>query len=182
MIVTVFKTTFQRIPAKIRNYRDYKDFNNDTFRECLISDLAKENIGDSDLNKFTETCHKTLNNHAPSKKKKYIRGNQMPFMNKVLSNAIMDRKRFRNNFLKHRTDKNRKKYSKQRSYCVSLLRKTKRIYYGNLNEKGVIDNRKFWKTVKAFLSDKCPSNEKVILVEEDEIIGKDSEVAEVLNT
>ena len=72
MIVIVFKTTFQRIPAKIRNYRDYKDFNNEAFRECLITDLAKENIGDSDLNKFTETCHKTLNNHAPSKKKSIL--------------------------------------------------------------------------------------------------------------
>ena len=180
-IVTVFKTTFQRIPAKIRNYRDYRDFNNDAFRECLITDLANENIGDGDLNKFIETCHETLNNHAPSKKK-YIRGNQMPFMNMELSKAIMDRTRFRNNFLKHRTDENRKKYSKQRNYCVSLLRKSKRTYYGNLNEKEVTDNRKLWKTVKPFLSDKCPSNEKVILVEEGEIISKDSEVAEVLNT
>ena len=52
----------------------------------------------------------------------------MPFMNKELSKAIMDRARFRNNFLKHRTDENRKKYSKQSNYCVSLLRKTKRTY------------------------------------------------------
>ena len=106
----------------------------------------------------------------------------MPFMNKELSKAIMGRTRFRNNFLKHRTDENRKKYSKQRNYCVSLLRKTKRTYYGNLNGKEVTDNRKFWKTVKPFLSDKCPSNENVILVEEHEIISKDSEVAEVMNT
>ena len=74
------------------------------------------------------------------------------------------------------------KYSKQCNYCVSLVRKTKRTYYGNLNEKEVTDNRKFLKTVKPFLSDKCPSNEKVILVEEDEIISKDSEMTEVLNT
>ena len=60
-----------------------------------------------------------------SLQKKYIRGNQIPSMNKELSKAIMDRTRFKNNFLKHRTDENRKKYSKQRNYCVSLLRKTK---------------------------------------------------------
>ena len=48
----------------------------------------------------------------------------MPFMNKELSKAIKDRTRFRNNFLKRRTDENRKKYSKQRNYCVSLLKKT----------------------------------------------------------
>ena len=27
-------------------------------------------------------------------------------------------------------------------------------YYGNLNEKDITDNKKFWKTVKPFLSDK----------------------------
>ena len=59
-------------------------------------------------------------------KKKYNRGNQMPFMNKHLSKATMDRTRFRNKFLKNRNDENRKKYSKQRNYCVSLLRKTKK--------------------------------------------------------
>ena len=51
-------------------------------------------------------------------------------------------------------------YSKQRNYCVSLLRKTRKQYYGDLNEKNVLDNKKFWKTVKPLLFDKCPLNEK----------------------
>ena len=106
----------------------------------------------------------------------------MPFMNKDLSKAIMDRARFRNKFLKTRNDENRKKYSKQRNYCVSLLRKTKKQYYGDLNEKNVLDNKKFWKTVEPFLSDKCPLNEKIIIAENGEIISNDKEVAEVLNT
>ena len=38
------------------------------------------------------------------------------------------------------------------------------------------------KTVKPFLSDKCPSNDKVILVEEVEIFSMDSEIGEILNT
>ena len=115
-------------------------------------------------------------------KKKYNRGNQMPFINKDLSKAIMDRTRFRNKFLKNRNDENRKKYSKQRNYCVSLLRKTKKQYYGDLNEKNLLDNKKFWKMVKPFFSDKCPLNEKIIIVENNEIIRNDKEVAEVLNT
>ena len=49
-------------------------------------------------------------------------------MNKDLSKAIMDRTRFRNKFLKNRNDENKKKYSKQRNYCVSLLRKAKKQY------------------------------------------------------
>ena len=181
MIVTVMKTTFQRIPAKIRNYRDYRHFDINIFRESILYELAKESVSNTDLNKFIEICLKTLNNYAPSKEK-YNRGNQMPFINKDLSKAIMDRTRFRNKFFKNRNDENRKKYSKQRNYCVSLLRKTKKQYYGDLNKKNVLDNKKFWKTVKPFLSDKCPLNEKIIIVENDEIISNNKEVAEVLNT
>ena len=35
-------------------------------------------------------------------------------------------------------------------------------YYGNLNEKGITDNKKFWKTVKPFLSDKSINSDKII--------------------
>ena len=169
------------MPAKIRSYRDYRHFDINIFRESILYELAKESVSNTDLNKFIEICLKTLNNYAPSKKK-YNRGNQMPFMDKDLSKAIMDRTRFRNKFFKNRNDENRKKYSKQRNYCVSLLRKTKKHYYGDLNEKNILDNKKFWKTVKPFLSDKCPLDEKIIIVENDEIISNDKEVAEVLNT
>ena len=44
--------------------------------------------------------------------------------------------------------------------CISI-RKTKRSYYSNLNEKNFIDNRKFWKTVKPMLSNKFVNKEKI---------------------
>ena len=94
----------------------------------------------------------------------------------------MKRTRLRNKFLKHRTGENKRSYSKQRNYCVSLLRKTKKEYYSNLDEKNVTDNRKFWKTVKPFLSDKIVSSQKIIQVESDKIISKDSDTAQILNT
>ena len=46
----------------------------------------------------------------------------------------------------------------------------------------MLDNKNFWKTVKLFLSDKGPLNEKIVIIENDEIISNDKEVAEVLNT
>ena len=46
----------------------------------------------------------------------------------------------------------------------------------------VTDNRKFWKTVKPFLSDKIVSTQKIILVESDKIISKDSDTAQILIT
>ena len=49
--------------------------------------------------------------------------------------VLMTGTRLWNNFLKDRSEENKRKYSKQRNYCVSLLRKTKSEYFGNLNEK-----------------------------------------------
>ena len=103
-------------------------------------------------------------------------------MNKELSKEIMHRTRLRNNFLRNRSAENKRKYSKQRNYCVSLLRKTKKNYYNNLNEKKITDNKTFWKTVKPFLSDKTPSDEKITLIENAKIIKTDTNTANILNT
>ena len=110
------------------------------FQACLFNDLSKEDVWN--LKKLTKVCINTLNNHSPSKKK-YTRDNHLPFMNKELSKAIMNRKRLRNVCLRKRSDENRKRYSKQRNYCVSLLRRTKRKYYSSLDKRSVTHKRHF---------------------------------------
>ena len=67
--------------------------------------------------KFYEICHTIFNTHAP-KEKKYIRGNNKPFMTKAYSKAIMQRTRFRNKFSKNPNDQNKLLYNKQRN-CFS---------------------------------------------------------------
>ena len=94
------------------------------------------------LEKFLQICINVLDKLAPQKKK-CNRGNIMPFMNKPLARAHIKRSRLRNRFLKNRSEVNRINFIKQRNYCVSLLRKTKKQHYGNLNEKDVADNKKF---------------------------------------
>ena len=42
------------------------------------------------------------------------------------------------NFLMDRSEENKKKYSKQQNYCLSLLRKSKSEYFGNLKKKSAI--------------------------------------------
>ena len=124
----------------------------------LLHILNEERIGFSkNPDIFFEICHTVLNTHAP-KKKRYIRGNNKPFMTKTFSKAIMQRTRFRNKFLKNPTDQNKLIYNKQRNFCVSLLRKEKKEYFAKLNEKDITDNKKFWHTVKPFLSDKVKSS------------------------
>ena len=63
----------------------------------------------------------------------------MPFMNKSLCRAHMKRTRLRNCYLKKRSEQNRLSSVKQSNYCVSLLRKTKKDYYSNLNVKDIVD-------------------------------------------
>ena len=68
----------------------------------------------------------------------------MTFMTKELSKAIMH--------LNLRTIFNKRKYNEQGNYCVSLLRRTKKNYFNNLNEKALTNNKMFWKTVKPLFS------------------------------
>ena len=75
-------------------------------------------------------------------------------MNKHLSKGITQTSILRNEFPKSRTDEDKKKYTKQRNLCISLLRKTKNNYCRSLNERTVIDNIKFWKDVRPILSNK----------------------------
>ena len=70
---------------------------------------------------------------------------------------------------------------KQRNHCVSLLRKFKREYYSNLDEKKICDNKTFWNIVKPMLSKKIKSNERITLNENDEIINTEKGTAKVLN-
>ena len=125
---------------------------------CRKSLILKFN--DNGFSGFFDICRTTLDQHTPPKKK-YARGNHIPFINKTLSKKIMKRTKLRNKFLKDRTEENRNRYASQRNYCVSLLKKTKKEYFGNLNGKNVCDNKTFWKTVKSFLSDKIVSKEQI---------------------
>ena len=75
---------------------------------------------------------------------------QMTLFNKELSKAMMTGTKLRNIFLQITREENKMRYVKQRNFCVSLLRKTKKRYYENLNEKSMVDNKLFWKNVKPF--------------------------------
>ena len=97
MTVTVMRKTFKKMRPRVTNYRSYRDFSNETFRVSLMNDLSNEIFVNNDdgLQKFCKITMDTLNSFAPIKKK-YARGNQMPFMTKNLSKEIMTRSRLRN--------------------------------------------------------------------------------------
>ena len=143
------KSSFQKQEPIIFNYRNYKRFNNENFRNDLLHELSKKGFRDISCEEFEFLFIMTLNKHAPMKMK-YIRANNSPFMNNDLSKAIMVRSRLRNKFLNLRTKESSDAYKKQINYCVSLQRRIKRNFYENLNSNLIADNKMFWKQVKPF--------------------------------
>ena len=109
MILTVTKMTFQKLKPRVINYRDYKHFNNERFRDDLLSEISNSYLefDNNSFDEFFNMCRSTLDQHAP-RKQKYARGNHMPFMNKTLSKEIVKRTKFHNKFLKERTDESKR--------------------------------------------------------------------------
>ena len=81
---------------------------------------------------FAKTFQNILDRHALLKKKG-IRGNQKPFMNRQLRRAIMRRSRLRNVFNQTRLKEDWDKYRKQRNYCVKLRNEARKQYLSNLD-------------------------------------------------
>ena len=157
---------------KTKFYRNYAFFDIYNFRRDLPYELNKKII--SEYSHFHNIFVKTLNNHAPLKKK-IMRFNDNPFMTKTLRKAIMQRSKFKNSYNKERTISSWEKYKRQRNYCVNLLRRSKKNYFKNLNVKNLTDNRKFWKTIKPFFSKKGANSNKLMLRENDRIVSDEKE-------
>ena len=81
---------------------------------------------------FEEAFLSLLIKHALLKKK-ILRHNNGPFMTNELRKEIMKRSKLKNKYNKKRNYENWSLYKKQRNYCVSLLRKTKKAYLEKLN-------------------------------------------------
>ena len=112
------------------------------------SGLDSQNIGYTKNPDFSNISQNELNHHAPRKKV------HPP------SKSIIERKRFRNKFLKNPTDENRLAYTRQRNFFLKKKKKKNMLYCAKINEKNITDNRKSWQTVKLFFSKKNKAREK----------------------
>ena len=134
-----------------------------------------------DYDKFKEIFMETLNHHAPLKIK-IIRGNQAPFMSKVLSKAIMKRSMFKNKFNNNSCDANKLVYKMQRNYCSNLLNREKKKYFNNLDLNIFNDNKTFWQRIEPLFSDKKGGKQsKIIIIENDIVYTENQVIAEKLN-
>ena len=113
----------------------------------------KHDLNKIDYESFHEIVLSIVNAHAPLKKK-HLRVNHASFVTKEFRKAVIKRARLRNVYLRKRTEATKAAYNYQRNICVSLLRKSKKSYFEDLNVKLVRDNKKFWKNVTSLLSNK----------------------------
>ena len=122
LTVTVMKVDFQKQVPKILYYRNMKHFDNEIFRNDFYQELSKYDALNIECIHFEEIFLKTFNFHAPLKKR-FLRANNSPFMNKQLCKAIMERSRLRNKYLKLKTNDSKNAYKKQRLLCWTFKKK-----------------------------------------------------------
>ena len=88
MCAAVMKMYYTKQKPSIVHNRKFKKVFNDSFikdTELLLSKLCNQQ--NLPFNILKESVNITLDKHAPSKKR-YVRANQSPFMNKKLSKEI----------------------------------------------------------------------------------------------
>ena len=84
-----------------------------------ISELDNEDqFANFDL--FKSTVFQVFEKHVPLKKK-YVRANQAPFIDKKINKEIMKRSRLRNRFFKTKNETDRENYNRQRNFCLSMI-------------------------------------------------------------
>ena len=122
-----------------------------------------------------------LQKHAPLKQR-MVRGDNKPHVKSDMRKAIMTRTRLKTRANKSGNDKDRKTYKQQRNLIVSMNRKTKRDFYYSVDINAIDIDKKFWKVVKPMLSSGNPMGEKIVLIEEGDVISDDKVIAECLNS
>ena len=100
-------------------------------------------------------------------------------MNKQVRKAIMTRTRLLNKLRKFNCPENQLAYKGQRNYCVKLLKRSKKDFCNNLNVKKVTYNKHFWKTIKPNFTDKVLKDERIVLVEDNNVIAAETDLAEI---
>ena len=93
----------------------------------------------------------------------------------------MLRSRLKNNLNRQRSDENWDNYKKERNFSVKLLRQTKEKYFSDIKVKSISDNKRFWKTIKPFFSNKGLNTKNMMLVEDNKIVHEEEIIANIMN-
>ena len=132
LISTVAKSGSFKVRPWEKIYRSYRSFNIETFKKMLSDKLSR--LESNSYSEFEQAFLTVLSKQAPLKTK-FLRHNKNPFMTKEFQKTITSKSQLKNRCNKSRNYENLDLYKKQRNFCVSFLRKTKRIYFKNVKSK-----------------------------------------------
>ena len=183
LISTFFKSHYTRLKPKIIYYRNYKNFN----EELFLKDLENSNLSANSDNphenytNLSQTFSKVVQKHTPLKKK-IIRRNHAPFINREFRKEIYKRSRLRNKFWKDPSKENELLFKTQRNKCLSMRRKCIKSYFQDVTKKGLVTNKSFWNFVKPFLTNKsCHTQNDIMLIDNGKVIVEESDLVETFN-
>ena len=92
-----------------------------------------------------------------------VRGSHAPFMNKKLSEVIMNKSRLRNKYLKWSSRENFLTYKKVKKKCNTLTRKTKKRYFEYIaKNKNFATSKTFWNIVRPFITSRGTKSDENI--------------------
>ena len=127
-ISTFFKSHYSKLKPKAIHYRNYKNFDVSLFLNDLekTTFLTNSNCPIENYQPLTENFISVVEKHAPLKKKN-VRGNQAPFVNREFRKAIYTRSKLRSKYRKNPTLENKLRCKQQRNRFVSLRKKYNEI-------------------------------------------------------
>ena len=184
LIGSFLKSKFQRLPPKNIEYRDYKKFDEKLFLKELGSINFEELFANDNSDKYdvlTKQVRMVIDKHAPIKSKK-VRGNNKPFVTKDLRRAIMKRSRLRTKYNNWKSRENYIAYRQAKRDCDKETEIAKYQYFSRATEKGILNNKEFWKLMKPALTNKGIIGSDVIILEENgELISDERKLVEIFN-
>ena len=150
LVTIVMKAKFTKASFKYVHYRNYKNLNEQDFKLGLRGKL-KVGAVDATYETFHNVYLNVLNKHAPIKPK-VIRGNQAPYITKAYRKTVMKRSELKTKYLKNSTFENFSKFRKQKKFCSRPYKRKRKKFLDKLDIKLSTGNKKFWTTIKPFLS------------------------------
>ena len=184
MISTFFKACLSKLKTEVIYYRrSYKTFNESDFL-CSLNkanfDFFK-NDPNQNYNLLTDKFLGPANKHAPLKKK-FVRGNNAPFMNREFQKEIYVRSRLRKKYWVEPSAENKAAHKKQRNKCVKIRRKSIKRYMDKFSEKGIETNKSFWNFIKPFMTNKgMIANKDITLIDRKNVITDEYELSQIFN-
>ena len=183
LIYTIRKQKIQRPPPKLIEYRSMKNLDRDKYLDELSkipwdSAYIYDNVDDV-CEHWYQLFTDVVDQHMPHKKK-FTRGDQLPWITPEICNAISRRNILSRKFKKNRTQDNWVNYKKQRNIVTTLKRKSMKSYFIHASTD-CSHPGEFWKKFKPLLPSKCAPPQNIQLLEEGRLITNNTEVANVFN-